>query len=81
MRWTATMSSKGQLTVPLEVRKRLGLKQGDQVEFALESGLTVLRPAKDDTDPFAAYAGALGTFASTEEVDAWIAEMRHEGED
>jgi AbrB family looped-hinge helix DNA binding protein len=30
---TATLSSKGQITIPQEVRQRLGLKTGDRVEF------------------------------------------------
>ena len=33
---SSTISSKGQIkTVPLEIRKRLGLKQGDRVEFVV----------------------------------------------
>lgn len=31
----ATMTSKGQLTVPKEIRDRLGLKPGDKVELVL----------------------------------------------
>lgn len=34
---TATMTSKGQLTVPKEIRDRLGLRPGDKVEM-LPSG-------------------------------------------
>lgn len=30
------ISSKGQITVPVEVRRRLGVKQGDRVEFVVE---------------------------------------------
>jgi antitoxin PrlF len=30
---TAVMTSKGQVTIPLEVRKKLGLDQGDRVDF------------------------------------------------
>jgi antitoxin PrlF len=30
---TATMTSKGQLTVPKEIRDRLGLQPGDKVEL------------------------------------------------
>ena len=42
----ATMTSKGQITVPKEVRERLDLRTGDQVEFVLtSSGEAVLRPA------------------------------------
>lgn len=35
----STMTSKGQLTVPVEVRRYLGLKRGDKVVFQLEEGL------------------------------------------
>ena len=30
---TAVMSSQGQLTIPLEVRQKLGLDRGDRVDF------------------------------------------------
>ena len=30
---TATITSKGQITIPVEVRKKLGLKAGDQISF------------------------------------------------
>jgi antitoxin PrlF len=30
---TAAVTSKGQITIPLEVRKKLGLKPGDRVLF------------------------------------------------
>ncbi len=33
---SATLTSKGQLTVPKEVRERLGLHPGDRVEFRIE---------------------------------------------
>jgi len=29
----ATVTSKGQITIPIEVRKKLGLKSGDQINF------------------------------------------------
>lgn len=31
---TATLTTKGQVTIPLEVRKELGLKTGDRIEFS-----------------------------------------------
>jgi AbrB family looped-hinge helix DNA binding protein len=43
----ATLTSKGQLTLPKEVRSRLGVAAGDQVEFRIESdGTITVLPAK-----------------------------------
>ena len=42
---TATLTSKGQITIPREVRAELGLEVGDQLEFTLESdGSVRMRP-------------------------------------
>jgi len=46
---TATMTSKGQVTIPSEVRQRMGLDTGDRIEFVeLESGGFAIKPAIDD---------------------------------
>ncbi len=34
---TATLSSKGQATIPKDIRDRLHLKQGDRLEFIMET--------------------------------------------
>jgi AbrB family looped-hinge helix DNA binding protein len=73
---TSTISRKGRITVPVEVRRRLGLKQGERVEFAFEDGRTVLRPAQQETNPFAAFVGILPAFSSREEINAWYRELR-----
>jgi AbrB family looped-hinge helix DNA binding protein len=73
---SSTISSKGQITVPIEVRHRLGLRKGDRVEFVFEEGRTVLRPAPVETNPFTAYIGALPAFSSLEEINAWVHDMR-----
>jgi len=40
-----TLTSKGQVTVPREIRDRLGLKSGDKMAFTLLSdGTVVMRP-------------------------------------
>lgn len=75
---SSTISSKGQITVPAEVRRRLGVKPGDRVEFAFEQGKTVLRPARKTGNPFAEWAGAFPGFSSKEEINAWIRDMRGE---
>jgi AbrB family looped-hinge helix DNA binding protein len=40
----STITSKGQITIPAEVRRRLGLKQGDRVSFVLEDGHAIMKP-------------------------------------
>jgi AbrB family looped-hinge helix DNA binding protein len=35
---TYTLTSKGQVTIPIEVRRRLGLQPGDHVGFVLRDG-------------------------------------------
>ena len=43
----ATLTSKGQVTIPLEVRERLNIKTGDQIAFEpLDSGGFVVKPAQ-----------------------------------
>ena len=54
------VSSKGQITIPLDIRRRLGLEQGSQVEFLIQDGETLLRPARaKDDDPFSRYCGIM----------------------
>ena len=78
MKNSSTISSKGQVTVPLEIRNRIGLSAGDRVEFVVENGQTVIRPLRSETNPFEKYKGALKAFHSRKEINAWISEMRDE---
>ena len=43
---TATITSKGQVTIPVDVRKRLGLKPGDRIDFIVDAGGGVRLRAK-----------------------------------
>jgi AbrB family looped-hinge helix DNA binding protein len=46
---TSTMTTKGQVTIPLDVRQRLGLDTGDRIEFVeIENGVFAIKPATDD---------------------------------
>ena len=60
----STISSKGQVTIPAEVRKRLGIKQGDKLAFVIEDagGVRLEPPRYRDV---ASLRGAAGTLAKS----------------
>ena len=73
---TATLTSKGQTTIPKEIRERLNLKPGDRIEFVVEDGgRVVLRPRNRSLDDL---VGMLkprdGRRASIEEMNEAIQE-------
>ena len=77
--YAGVVTSKGQVTVPKPIRERLGLKQGDRIEFVAESGRTLVRRARKGANPFAKYAGVLGTFkGGRKEINAWLRGLRDE---
>jgi antitoxin PrlF len=43
----ATVTSKGQVTIPKQVRDALGIEDGDQVVFRVEGGRAVLARTPD----------------------------------
>ena len=78
---TSPISSKGQITIPREVRDRLGVAAGDRVAFIFEDDRTVIRPVRNDPDPFEKFRGILGPFPGGEAgIKAWIDDMRSEEE-
>lgn len=76
MAHSSTISSKGQITVPLEIRRRLGLKEGDRVEFVVENDRTTIRPAHGPENPFVKYVGALPGFSNVDEINEWVKTLR-----
>jgi antitoxin PrlF len=77
MTYSSQLTSKGQVTIPKDVRIRLGLKEGERVEFVTEGDRTIIRPAQSAANPFAKYAGIFGNFrGGRPEINKWVADLR-----
>ena len=73
---TAKITSKGQITLPKEVRQRLGIGPGDEVEFVEENGKYMLtKKVREST--LAQYPGYLKPLAGSN-TDEIIRELRGE---
>ncbi len=42
----STVTSKGQVTIPKEIRSFLGIKPSDKINFMVEKGHVVLKPVR-----------------------------------
>lgn len=79
MKFLSFINSKGQVTLPQEIRHRLGLSNGDQVEFVIEGEMTVIRPTRSPSRPLDKYKGALAEFSGGRAgLDGWVNELRDE---
>jgi antitoxin PrlF len=70
----ATVTSKGQITIPVQVRIALGLEPGDRVEFVeLERGQFAIVPATHSVRELEGlFRGKRSKPVSLEEMDAAI---------
>ena len=58
----STVTVKGQVTIPREIRHRLGVKPGDRVRFReLENGVVIERQDNRVEAPFGAFKAKQGT--------------------
>lgn len=74
---TATMTSKGQITVPAAVRASLGVEAGDRVEFVqVEPGRFELVAA---TQSVTALKGLIRKLATAVTVEAMNEAIAHQG--
>lgn len=69
----STVSSKGQITVPVEIRKELGLEAGTVVELELREGEVILRKGVAGAHPVDQVYGLLEL---DRPVDELLDEMR-----
>lgn len=70
---TSTITSKGQITIPKEVRDKLGLKPGTQVRFIIdEAGQVALSPVLYSLDDLFGFLGPAPEKLSLEEIDTKV---------
>lgn len=79
---TATITSKGQLTLPKEVRDRLGVHPGDKIDFVFSTdGQLVVKPRTIHVEQLFGLLHRKGGKALTlEQIEAGIAEGAAKGE-
>ena len=72
----STISSKGQVTIPIDVRRRLGLHRGDLVEFRVEGdGSVTLRPVgRRASDVYGFLSRPRGRTLTVSEMDESLAD-------
>lgn len=70
----ARITSKGQVTIPKDIRHQLGLRAGDEIDFVPENGVVRLKKIVSG-DPFAKWRGYLKDLQG-QDVDELIDEMR-----
>jgi antitoxin PrlF len=79
MELKAKVTSKGQLTIPKEVRRALGVREGDSLLFEMDEGGEQVR-VRVERKPvsFADYEGAWreGKGMSFADVDEYMRELR-----
>ena len=68
MSQVTTLTTKGQATIPKEIRDKLGLKPGDKIRFTLENGHAVLRRAYPSLEEVMASLPPLNMDISVEEA-------------
>lgn len=68
------MTSKGQVTIPTEIRRRLGLKAGQVLEFNEEAPYIVAVPVFDEEVMRAVVGCTRGRMKKTS--DEWLDETR-----
>lgn len=72
---TATLTTKGQITIPADVRRLLNVQAGDRVEFVqIEPGRFELVPATRSVRELKGLFGKPGRTVSIDEMNQTIAE-------
>jgi antitoxin PrlF len=72
LRYRSRLSSKGQVTIPIEVRQKLALESGDVVVYEIDGERVLLHRAEPFDIAFhAALSSTLDEWSSTEDDEAF----------
>lgn len=78
----AKVTSKGQITIPIEIRRKLGIKEGDKVLLIEEQGRVIMMNSSMEAlrKAQAAFAGEADRLGLKDEQDVvgLISELRRE---
>jgi AbrB family looped-hinge helix DNA binding protein len=70
----ARITSKGQITIPVSIRKAAQLKAGDTLEFELKGDYVIVRKIKSPADEYLkGIEETLSEWSSPEDEEAWNA--------
>jgi len=77
MKKQAKLTSKGQITIPRDIRRKLGVKAGDKLEFE-ENGNGVQVTAVRKESVFEKYRGigTPGIGSGRKAINKWLRELR-----
>jgi AbrB family looped-hinge helix DNA binding protein len=79
MQKQSKITSKGQITVPIEVRRLLGVRAGDRLLFESDSDGVRIRPVRSRS-VFSKYRGigTPGVGRGKKAINRWLRDMRGE---
>jgi len=77
MQKQAKLTSKGQITIPREIRRAMGVQAGDRLLFESDKDGVRVRPVRT-ASPFAKYQGIgnPGIGSGRKAINRWIRKMR-----
>jgi AbrB family looped-hinge helix DNA binding protein len=79
MQKQSKLTSKGQITVPIEIRRILGVREGDRLLFESDGEGVRIRPLRSKS-VFSKYRGigTPGIGSGRKAINRWLREMRGE---
>jgi antitoxin PrlF len=66
------LTEKGQMTIPIRIRKKIGLKTGDVLDLRIEGDHIIMRKIRPKADPYlTCVEESLSEWYSAEDEEAW----------